>query len=393
MRKSQFICALMITMALSAINVYAGTATCNDDNCTSGFCGTGCTYVVTQENGVKTMTITGTGENANVNEKAFSRNYDSYGNEVLFGSDKDKRFDRIENVVVTGTISSIGSEAFRANNLTSVTIPNSVTSIGDNAFRDNNLTSVTIPNSVTEIGGYVFYGNNLTSVTIPDSVTSIGSGAFPFNNLTSVTIPDSVTSIGAGAFSNNNLTSVTIPNSVTSIGGRAFWNNQLASVTIPDSVTYIGIWAFEDNRNLSSIIIGDGVTSILEGAFKNTPDNMKIYCQDTTENRCSALINKNNSDQISKLVLFQKDENGIYKVDDKYYASADLMQNGVACDNKKQCESLLASAQNGTFSFGSKFYASLDDLASGNHIVKRIYTIDEANQVAGKTNTFSIRYR
>ena len=25
--------------------------------------------------------------------------------------------------------------------------------------------------------------------------------------------------------------------------------------------------------------------------------------------------------------------------------------------------------------------------------VKRIYTIDEANQVAGKTNTFSIRYR
>ena len=89
----------------------------------------------------------------------------------------------------------------------------SVTSIGLDAFRENNLTSVIIPDSVTSIGTYAFYNNNLTSVTIPNSVTSIGSGAFSYNNLTSVTIPNSVTSIGNYAFyktstSNSNLTKI-----------------------------------------------------------------------------------------------------------------------------------------------------------------------------------------
>ena len=89
----------------------------------------------------------------------------------------------------------------------------SVTSIGSNAFRENNLTSVTIPNSVTSIGDLAFYNNNLTSVTIPNSVTSIEFSAFSSNSLTSVTIPSSVTSIGNYAFyktstSNSNLTKI-----------------------------------------------------------------------------------------------------------------------------------------------------------------------------------------
>ena len=106
--------------------------------------------------------------------------------------------------------------------ITSVIIPNTVTSIGKDAFRHNNLTSVEIPDTVISIGDYAFYFNKLTSVTIPNSVTSIGNSAFYGNNLTSVTIPNSVTSIGNSAFHDNNLTSVTIPNSVTSIGSRAF---------------------------------------------------------------------------------------------------------------------------------------------------------------------------
>ena len=49
--------------------------------------------------------------------------------------------------------------------------------------------------------------------------------------------------------------------------------------------------------------------------------------------------------------------------------------------------------KNGQIKADAKTYASLDDLASGNHIVKRIYTIDEANEVAGKVNSVKIRYR
>lgn len=55
---------------------------------------------------------------------------------------------------------------------------------------------------VTTIGSNAFSSNLLTSVTIPSSVTSIWNDAFNYNKLTSVTIPSSVISIWGGAFWN-----------------------------------------------------------------------------------------------------------------------------------------------------------------------------------------------
>jgi hypothetical protein len=52
------------------------------------------------------------------------------------------------------------------------------------------------------------------------------------------------------------LTSVTIGNGVTTIGSGAFsrcW--ELTSVTIPDSVTTIGSYAFDENRSLLSMTV------------------------------------------------------------------------------------------------------------------------------------------
>ena len=75
------------------------------------------------------------------------------------------------------------------------------------------------------------------------------------------------------AFSNaffncRGLTSVTIGNSVTSIGSNAFRDcGGLTSVTIPDSVTSIGLCAFQNCNKLTSVTIGNGVTSIGYQAF------------------------------------------------------------------------------------------------------------------------------
>ena len=216
--------------------------------------------------------------------------------------------------------------------LTSITIPDSVTSIGGYAFHGcSGLTSVTIPNSVTSIGGYAFRGcSRLTSVTIPNSVTSIGESAFSgCSSLESITIPfvgakagvtsndtyqfpfgyifgtnsytggvatkqyyygsstsfdtystysipsslKSVTVTGGnilyGAFWDcTGLTSVTMGNGMTSIGRSAFSGcTGLTSVTIPNSVTSICRSAFYGCTRLTSVTIPDSVTSIGECTF------------------------------------------------------------------------------------------------------------------------------
>ena len=223
----------------------------------------------------------------------------------------------IKTVIIENGVSSIGRYAFKdCYVLTSVEIPNSVTSIGSSAFSNcNNLTSIEIPNSVTSIGSSTFYSCNLTSITIPGSVTIIGGNAFEScTSLKELCIEDGEetlslgynyydsSSIGKGLFydcpletlylgrnisynasqyygyspfyNKTALTSVTIGDNVTSIGEHAFkFCSSLKSVII-GSVTTIGSYAFESCRSLTSVTIPNSVTTIGDNAFYYC-DNIK----------------------------------------------------------------------------------------------------------------------
>lgn len=160
----------------------------------------------------------------------------------------------------------------------------------DNAFnRNKTLQKISFPTNLVRIGNAAFYNcSRLLSVEIPATVTSMGSFAFSgCGGLKSVILPPTKISYYGTAFSNcdslviattpsvkdiftscRNLRTIIVPEGVTTIEGGAFY--QLTSMTkiiLPSTLTSIGTQAFYSCTSLDSITIPEGVTSIEDGAF------------------------------------------------------------------------------------------------------------------------------
>jgi hypothetical protein len=140
---------------------------------------------------------------------------------------------------------------------------------------------------IVENGGATITGSIATgAVTIPSvlggvAVKKVGNGSTPI--------------FGTG---NTSVTSVVIPNSVTSILNNAFQEcTNLASITIGNGVTSIGSSAFRACSQLTSATIGNSVTSIGSSAFNlctsltsiTIPDGVTSI-GDNAFNNCTSLI-------------------------------------------------------------------------------------------------------
>ncbi len=172
-------------------------------------------------------------------------------------------------------VTSIASESFDGEEITSVSIPNSVTRIGRSAFEHcEKLTSITIPGSVKNIEQMAFsYCHQLTSVCFMEGVEYIGLCMFEgCTSLTSVSIPQSIITIGGRAFEGcTSLTTIGIPKGVTGIGGESFKDcTGLTSINIPQSVEIIDPYAFDNCSNLTSITIPQSIKLIGGDAFRGT---------------------------------------------------------------------------------------------------------------------------
>ena len=165
--------------------------------------------------------------------------------------------------------------------------------------------TVKLPSDVMSINPYAFYGCKDLKEVDADAIIEIEEAAFANSgiekfsatmimfvydsafknckNLTDINL-DSVVYFGSGAFENcTSLTDVTFNSSVYEIGGKAFANTGLTDVEIYGYDCYIGEGAFMNCKNLETVRLEEGVSSVGMNAFLNCPNLKSIYLSKTVQ--------------------------------------------------------------------------------------------------------------
>ena len=195
-------------------------------------------------------------------------------------------------------VTALGGEAFLQSTLTSIQLPKqTLRVIGSYAFCENRgLTTVDIPEGVTTIGTAAFAAYDLTHLHIPASVTKMGRGGVgECPALESITVADGNTHFGVfdGVLMDKAQTRLicypakmagktyTVPTTVTKIDGKAFQDLAfLTSVTIPASVTELAYGMFYQALSLAEINIDPANTAYCSAdgvVYTADKDTLLIY--------------------------------------------------------------------------------------------------------------------
>ncbi len=213
-----------------------------------------------------------------------------------------------------------------------VVVEKGITRVGQFAFQNApNLKKVTLPETLTSLGGDVFNGaSNLAIINFPSKLNGAAGWGFCGTNIKEVILPPAAKVIGSGAFDSSSLQKIVLNDGLEEIQYRAFRLTDIEEITIPSTVTKIDSEAFS-NCNLKKLVLNPNDNLVINSnAFWEIEGNFTVYCM----------------------------------VDTKI------------CDAKLQSIGLTSLPY-----------------PKEPQIERRIYTIEEANQVAGKTNSFKIRYR
>lgn len=187
----------------------------------------------------------------------------------------------------SNAIKHIGNEAFvQTHNMdVEFSVPSNLEYFGEQVFWDaqwNIDGDIVIPSGITNIPVEAFSGISFrkgTNLYFHDNVDAIFDGAFEslvINN--PVYLPKKLTYIGDNAFANVNFRAGVIwPENIMYIGPSAFENSTISgNITIPDDILVVSQNSFA-GTHIETLIIGDNVESIADGAFHNNPQMRSVY--------------------------------------------------------------------------------------------------------------------
>ena len=271
----------------------------------------------------------------------------------------------------------------------------------------------------------------ITTLNVEAGISSVGYDAFEDMPFQKVVLPEGLTSIGGFAFTETpQLTEINLPSSLETLGNFSLAATSLTNLELPASLTTIGFASlgYLPNVEGEGIMIPENVTDLSTaftgyGGFK-APWNF-VYCKADLMEQCAAVAEEIGGQAIEYI----KNEDGSFSADGQTYLNVSDMQKGYACGDENTCAAIKTAYQTGeNIKIDGKEYRSIEDFINGNEIVqepvssaieltgdnsgnnndvsavtesifnraergKRIYTIKEAKDAAGKKNKVMIRYK
>lgn len=185
-------------------------------------------------------------------------------------------------IVFDGNLLQIENKAFaNSGNLTSMSLPDGITAIGTEAFANcPKLEKINIPESTRSISQRAFKGcASLKTLSVPE-ICKLGDSAFEGSGLESFIFPNrsEQNSVAQGLFRDcKNLKSVQLPDGITTILENAFSGcTGLLSVNIPRSLREVKSGAFNNCESLQTLSFGPDV-AFDDRCFENMTGRICLY--------------------------------------------------------------------------------------------------------------------
>ena len=189
---------------------------------------------------------------------------------------------------------TIGDSAFsNCLQFNKVVIPSTVTSLGEHAFDGcSSLSTAIVKDNITTLPKYVFYNCALTETFNFNKVTIVGDYALSGNKFVNLVIPDTIIECREGAFRRcRQLKTLKIGSGLTSLEKLIFdccWS--LGEVIIPEKITAVGYGAFADCYSLKKVTflgetktIGDYAFGPIDKEKDLTGNDLVISCPNLEE--------------------------------------------------------------------------------------------------------------